>query len=70
MASPFVKFAAQVLAVQLIADLQAVISVIVCEEQRENAVINEILAVNARETLSDHHAQAKIARRRGGVFAR
>ena len=67
---PVRELAAQVLAVQLIADLQTVISVIVCEEQRQDAVIDEILAVNARETLSDDYAQAEIARRRGGVFAR
>ena len=67
---PARELVAQVLAVQLIADLQAIISVVMREKEGENAVIDEILTVNARETLSDHDAQAEIARRRGGVFAR
>ena len=51
---PIREFVAQVLAVQLIANLQAVISVVVCEKEREDSVVDEILAVNPRETLSNH----------------
>src|SRR6185437_4207615 len=64
------ELAAQIAGTQHVVLMQSAIVGLVDEGQRQDAVVDEVLAVNARKALRQHNPQPQVSRGRCGMFPR